>query len=132
MKSGRLAVNVLIDLKIKGIPTNATFDFITKNIYPIQAKSNESNKLIEDYMSWLPEHFINHQSDIEKLEKLETTISIDFNKMFSPPRMNDTIQIQVVAKTKWKADGREEQILEIKQSELIKRVFLKLRIPEMK
>lgn len=48
MKSSRLAVNVLIDLKNKGLTTNATFNFITKGINPIVAKSNESNLLIED------------------------------------------------------------------------------------
>jgi hypothetical protein len=46
--------------------------------------------------------------------------------------MNDTIEFTVNAVTIWKADGREEQTTGISQTELIKKNFLKLRIPEMK
>jgi len=132
MKSGRLAVNVLIDLYQLGLETKTTFDFINKTIQPDQAESKESRQLINDYLDWLPDHFEIHNCDLTKLEKLETTIWVDFDKDFSPLRMNDTIEFTVNAVTKWKSDGREEQIVEISQNELIKKNFLKLRIPEMK
>jgi len=132
MKSGRLAVNVLIDLYNLGLETKTTFDFINKTIQPDQAESKESRQLINDYLDWLPDHFETHNCDLTKLEKLETTIWIDFDKAFSPPRMNNTIEFTVNALTNWKADGTEEQIVEISQTELIKKNFLKLRIPEMK
>jgi len=132
MKSGRLAVNVLIDLHQIGKETSATFDFIKNEIKPKEAISKESQKLLDDYASWLPEHFDNHNCSINKLEKLKTTIWIDFENVRSPLRMNDTVELEVNSKTVWKADGREEQIIEVSQTELIKRVFLKLRIPEMK
>jgi len=132
MKSGRLAVNVLIDLYNLGLETKTTFDFINKTIQPDQAESKESRQLINDYFDWLPDHFETHNCDLTKLEKLETTIWIDFDKAFSPPRMNNTIEFTVNALTNWKADGTEEQIVEISQTELIKKNFLKLRIPEMK
>jgi hypothetical protein len=35
-----------------------------------------------------------------------------------------------IAKRCWKADGREEEQIEIKQTEVIKRTFLKSGIPE--
>jgi len=132
MKSGRLAVNVLIDLYNLGLITKTTFDFINKTIQPDQAESKESRQLINDYLDWLPDHFETHNCDLTKLEKLETTIWIDFDKAFSPPRMNNTIEFTANALTNWKADGTEDQIVEISQTELIKKNFLKLRIPEMK
>lgn len=132
MKSGRLAVNVLIDLYNLGIENKTTFDFINKTIQPNKAESKESKELLSDYLDWLPDHFEKHNCDLTKLEKLETTIWTEFDKAFSPPRMNDTIEFTVNALTKWKAEGREEEIIEISQNELIKKNFLKLRIPEFK
>jgi hypothetical protein len=132
LKSGRLAVNVLIELYKLGLETKTTFDFINKTIKPDQAESKESRQLINDYLNWLPDHFKVHNCDLIKLEKLETTIWVDFDKAFSPLRMSDTIQFTVNAVTKWKSDGRDEQTVEISQSELIKKSYLKLRIPEMK
>ncbi len=77
-------------------------------------------------------HFEKQKCDLKKLEHLEITIWTDFDKAFSPPRMNNALEFTVNALTKWKADGRGEQIIEISQTELIKKNFLKLRIPEMK
>ena len=130
MKSGRLAVNVLIDLHNKGLETKATFDFVHKSIDPTEANSKDAKKLLADYMDWLPDHFSNHNCDFLKLEKLEITISIDFEKAITPHRMNDAIEFVVLTWTNWKADGREEEQIEIKQTEVIKRTFLKSGIPE--
>lgn len=132
MKSGRLAVNVLIDLHNLGLETKTTFDFVNKTIQPDQAESKESQELLNDYLDWLPDHFENQNCDFSKLEQLEITIWTDFDKAFSPPRMNDALEFIVKALTIWKADGREKQTVEISQTELIKKNFLKLRIPEMK
>jgi len=132
MKSGRLAVNVLIDLHNLGLETKTTFNFINKTIQPNQAETKESRQLLNDYLDWLPEHFTNHNCDLTKLEKLETTIWTNFDKAFSPPRMNNALEFTVNAVTIWKADRKEEQKIEISQTELIKKNFLKLRIPEMK
>lgn len=132
VKSGRLAVNVLIDLYKIEMETKATFNFLKKEIEPKEAISKESQKLMDDYVSWIPEHFINHNCDITKLEKLLTSIWINFDSRRTPPRMNDTIEFVVNAKTIWKAEGREEQTIEIKQTELVKKVYLNLRIPEIK
>lgn len=131
MKSGRLAVNVLIDLHNLGYETKTTFDFINKTILPDKAESKESKQLLHDYVGWLPDHFTNHKCDLTKLEKLETTFWVDFNKSFSPPRMENALEFTINALTVWKTEGREEQILEISQTELIKKNFLKLRIPEI-
>ena len=49
-----------------------------------------------------------------------------------PPRMNDTKEFKVSALTKWKAEQKDEQTIEISQIELIKQNFLKLGIPEIK
>lgn len=132
MKSGRLAVNVLIDLYNLGLASKTTFDFANKTIQPDQIESKESRQLLNDYLDWLPDHFESHNCDLSKLEILETTIWTDFDKAFSPPRMNDTIEFTVNALTKWKTEGRDEEIIEISQTELIKKNFLKLRIPEIK
>lgn len=132
MKSGRLAVNVLIDLYNLGLETKSTFDFINKTIQPDQAQSKESRQLLNDYLDWLSDHFTNHNCDLTKLEKLETTIWTDFDKAFSPPKMNNALEFTVNAITIWKAVGKEEQKIEISQTELIKKNFLKLRIPEVK
>jgi hypothetical protein len=131
-KSGRLAVNTLIDLYKMGKETKATFDFQNQIIYPNDAESIESKELLRNYLEWLPDHFDSHDCDLTKLEKLETTIWTDFSKAFSPLKMDNTLEFTVNALTIWKAEGREKQILEISITELIKKNFLKLRIPETK
>jgi hypothetical protein len=132
MKSGRLAVNVLIDLYNLGKENEATFNFIKNTIQPNDAETKECRQLINDYLDWLPEHFESHNCDLSKLEKLEITISTDFNKAITPPRMNNQLEFTVNALTKWKATGKAEQTVEIVHTEMIKQNFLKLRIPEMK
>ena len=132
MKSGRLAVNVLIDLYNLNKETKATFDFINETIQPAVAESKESRQLLSDYLGWRPDHFANHNCDLTKLEQLETTIWTDFDKAFSPSRMNNVLEFTVNALTTWKSDGREEQTVAISQTQLIKKNFLKLRMPEMK
>ena len=132
MKSGRLAVNVLIDLYKLEIETTATFDFINKTIKPSEAESKESRQLLNDYLRWLPDHFEKHDCDLTKLEKLEITIWTDFDKAITPPGMNNMKEFVVSTLTKWKADGRDEQTIDISQTEMIEQYFLKLRIPEIK
>ncbi len=132
MKSGRLAVNVLIDLNNQGIENKATFDFINKTIKPKEAESKESGQLLNDYLNWLSEHFENHNCDLKQLEKLEITIWTNFEKAITPLRMDNMKELRVYAQTKWKADGRNEQTLEISQTEIIKQNYLKLGLPELK
>ncbi len=82
-------------------------------------------------MNWLPEHFKKHDCDFTKLEKLEVTIWTDFNKALIPFRMNKTKQFELYTLTKWKADGRDEQIIKIFQTELINEYYLNTGIPEL-
>ena len=51
MKSGRLAVNVLINLHKNGKENKATFDFIKKEIKPKEAETKESKELLNDYLN---------------------------------------------------------------------------------
>lgn len=132
MKSGRLAVNVLIDLYNQKLESRATFDFINKTILPTNAISKESKELLKDYLSWLPNHFEAHNCDLTKLETLVVIIWTDFDKAITPPGMNNSKEFVVHALTKWKAAEQDEQIIEISQTEIIKENFLKLRIPEFK
>lgn len=132
MKSGRLAVNVLIDLYNLKLEPKATFDFINTNILPAEAMTKESNELLKDYLTWLPDHFAAHNSDLTKLERLEITIWTDFDKAITPPGMSNCKEFIVHTTTKWKADGRDEQTIEISQTEVIQENFIKLRIPEFK
>lgn len=132
MKSGRLAVNVLIDLYNLKLETRATFDFVNKTIKPTGASSKESSELLNDYLSWLPDHFAAHNCDLTKLEKLEISISTDFDIAVTPTGMSNSKEFVVHTLTKWKADGRDEQTIEISQTEIIKENFIKLRIPEFK
>jgi len=131
LKSPRYAINVLIDLYNLQKEPKATFDFIKMTIEPDIIDSTSSRELLIDYQNWLPIHFENHKCDLTKLEELKTTISVDFDRVFIPPRMNDSIQFEVNATTIWKADGREANILQISQSELMRKTFLNNRIPEV-
>jgi hypothetical protein len=132
MKSGRLAVNVLIDLYNVRLEPKATFDFVCKTIKPTDARTNESGELLNDYVSWLPDHFVAHNCDLTKLEKLEISIWTDFDKAVPPTGMSNSKEFELHTLTKWKADGRKEQTIEISQTEIIKENFIKLRIPEFK
>ncbi len=132
MKSGRLAVNVLIDLYNLNLEPKATFDFVEKTILPTKAMTKESNELLNDYLSWLPDHFARHNCDLAKLEVLQITIWTDFDNAKTPPGMTNSKEFVVHTLTKWKADARNEQTMEISQTEIIKENFLKLRIPEFK
>jgi len=132
MKSGRLAVNVLINLNNINIEPKATFNFMGKKIFPAEAETKESQELLNDYLRWLPEHFVSHNCDLTKLEKLEITIWSDFSNPITPLGMSDCKEIMIYASTIWKADGRDEQIINISQIEVVKGSFLKYGIPEIK
>jgi hypothetical protein len=73
--SSRLAINILIELNNKGLKPLATFDFLNKTIEPTDADTRESRQLLKDYLDWLPEHFKNHDCDVNGLEKLHLTIA---------------------------------------------------------
>jgi hypothetical protein len=131
MKSGRLALNVLIELHNVGLESKATFDFLKKSIKPTEAESIESRQLIDDYLDWLPEHFKNHNCDLTKLENLEITFWTDFKNTLPYERNQNDRVFKVSAKTKWKADGKDEEVIEISQSELIPKRILELeQIPK--
>ena len=130
-KSGKLAFNVIAHLHACDLTPSASFDFIKKTILPTEAITNQSKQLLNDYLDWLPSHFKNHNCDLDKLEKLTITISADFDKAFEPPGMNYCKQIKVTTQTLWKADGKDEQTIEVSQDELIDNDFLKIGIPEL-
>lgn len=130
-KSGRLAVNVLIDLYNLNLEPKTTFAFIAKTILPAEANTKRSNKLLNDYLSWLPDHFARHNCDLTKLEVLQITIRTDFNNASTAPPKCDSKELMVHAMTKLKADGRSEQAFEISLSETINGDFIKQRIPEI-
>ena len=88
--------------------------------------------MFHDYLSWLPDHFLSHNCDLTKLTKLEVTIWTDFDGALTPPGMSNSKEIVVYTKTTWRADGRDEQTIEISQTEVIKQNFIKLRLPEFK
>lgn len=132
IKSGRLAVNVLIKLHNLGIESKATFDFINKSIEPNQADSTESRQLLDNYLSWLSEHFMNHNCDLNKLEKLEITFWTDFKNTLPSERNPNHRIFKISAKTKWQADERNEEVIEIFKSELISNRILELeKIPKL-
>jgi hypothetical protein len=130
-KSGRLAFNVLIHLNNLTLKPSATFDFVNKTIQPEEAISKESKKLLNDYLGWLPTHFKNHNCDLNKLEKLTIVISTDFDKAFYPQGMNKAKQICLQTRTNWKADNRDEEVIEITLNEIVDDYYLKTGIPEM-
>ena len=130
MKSGRLAVNILIDLYNLKKEPKATFDFINKTITPTEAESKESRQLLNDYSSWLPEHFSNHNCDLAKLEMLEITIWTDFENAITPRGLSNSKEFTIHASTRWKADNKELETINLSQTEIIKENFIKLRIPE--
>jgi len=132
MKSGRLAVNTIIDLHNLNLEPKATFNFINMNILPIEANTKESNELIKDYLSWLPDHFVAHNCDLTKLEMLQITIWTNFDKAITPTGMSNCKEFVINTTTIWKVDGRDEQTIEISQTEVVKEDFIKLRIPEFK
>ncbi len=132
MKSSRLAINVLIDLYDKGFETKADFDFINKTIEPKEADYKESRQLLSDYLDWLPEHFDKHNCDLTGLEFLQISIWTDFENVIVPQKMNDSIEFTIKTATKWKTFDKDSQLIEISQTEIIKRTYLKSKIPEMK
>lgn len=130
MKSGKLAINVLIHLNGLGKKASSTFDFVNKTIEPEEAVSKDSKKLLDDYLDWLPDHFKNHNCDIDKLEKLAIHISADFDNAVTPPGMSKCRQITITTKTEWKAEGKPEETIEIAQDEIVDSYYLKKGIPE--
>lgn len=131
MKSNRLAINVLIDLYNKGFETKADFDFINKTIEPKEADYKESRQLLSDYLDWLPDHFDKHNCDLAGLEFLQIRIWTDFTNAIVPQKMNDSIEFTINTETKWKTFDKELQLIDISQTEIIKRSYLKYKIPEM-
>jgi len=132
IKSHRYAVNVLIDLYKLNLEAKASFDFFNLSILPLEANTERANELMGHYNGWLPDHFEKHNCDISKLEKIETTVWIDFEIGFTPEGINDSIQIEVNALTIWQADGRAEKEIYINQSEMLRKTYLEFGIPELK
>ena len=132
MKSGRLAVNVLIELYNLRNESKATFDFINRSIEPKEAEYLESRQLMDDYLNWMLEHFNNHNCDLNKLEKLEITFWTDFKNTFPNERNQNDRIFKISAKTKWKAIGKNEETIELSQSEIIaKRMLILDEIPKI-
>ncbi len=131
MKSGRLAINVLIDLNNIGKPTEFKIDFISKNISPEESISDHSQQLMIDYLDWLPEHLRNHNCDEHLLEKLEIKMWADFNSASSPQGMKSDIEIQIHCQAEWKVSGRNENIIDMSQAEIISKRFIRNGIPEI-
>ena len=109
----------------------ATFDFINNTIQPEEAISKQSEKLLNDYISWLPTHCHKHNCDFDQLEKLTIVISADFENGFYPPRLNKTKQVRIQTNTFWKAANKDEEMIEISLNEFIDDYHLKTGIPEM-
>jgi hypothetical protein len=127
LKSGVFAIDILIHLKHNHNISSATFDFVSKTIHPDEANTTDSRQLLKDYLEWLPNHFLRHNCDIDKLEKLTIEISCDFDKAFTPPKMSNARQISIKSKTAWKADGRPEEVIDISQDEVLDKMFLDTR-----
>ncbi len=130
-KSGRLAVNSLIDLYRVGIENKVTFDFLNKCITPKDAESKESYQLLNDYLNWLPEHFKNHNCNLITLERLEIILWTDFNEGVTPSGMPTTKEFKLNSLTRWKAQGRETEEVAIMKIQLINQEFLLRGIPEI-
>ena len=129
--SGKLAVNVIINLHNRGIEAKATFDILNNEIKPVEAISERSKKLLHDYCGWLPNHLLNHECDITKLETLQISIWADFKSAFSPNNMENTRQYELYAQAKWKLIEKNQQVTNISQTELINIDYLQSQIPEI-
>jgi len=79
----------------------------------------------------MPEHFLNHNCDLNKLEKLEIIIWGDFDSVNSPTEMRHDWKFTTSSLTTWKADSRDEQTLETSENMLFTKNFLERRIPEI-
>lgn len=74
---------------------------------------------------------MNHNCDLNKLEKLEITFWTDFKNTLPFDSNRNHRILNILAKKKWKTDGRNEEIIEISQSELIPNRILELeKIPK--
>lgn len=129
-KSGKLALNALIHLNHQGVETRVLFDFMHKTIQPLEAVTKESQTLLQDYLKWLPEHFKNHNCSIGELEKLTVIISADFKKTFPSPHKKDGKQINIETKALWKVKGRNEEMIEIVENQILSDKSLEVGIPE--
>jgi len=132
VKSPKYAINILIELRNKGIEASATFNFANQTIVPKEANTGSAISLLKHYSEWLPNHFSNHNCDLDRITILEITISEDFENMNSPLRMNDTKELMVETTTKWKAKDKEEQMVTISRKELIRTTYIRNGIPEIK
>lgn len=82
MKSGHLAVNVLIDLYNLRLDAKSTFDFINQTIQPEKAESKESKQLLNDYLSWLPDHLENHNCDLTNWRNSKRPFGLTLIRLF--------------------------------------------------
>ncbi|MEJ2373139.1 MAG: hypothetical protein P8Y22_03960, partial [Sulfurimonas sp.] len=84
-----------------------------------------------DYLDWLPEHLKNHNCDDLLLEKLEIKMWTDLNGAFSPSGMKNDLEVQINCQTMWKISGRDENVLDISQAEIISKKNIHNGIPEI-
>ncbi len=129
--SSELVFNILVELNNNNINSSTTFDFINKTIEPKEADNLMSHKLMEDYLSWLPEHFSNHNCDLSGLEKLIIKVDADFKSTFTPERMKWAKQICIETQTVWKAFERDEELVNIVENVVVNEKFMESGFPKM-
>lgn len=123
-RSSILVCNILFDLNNKAFPSNVTFDFINKTITPKEALNEAVEKLLVDYLEWLPELCLSQNCDAGKIEKLIINVNIDYNRIFTPQGMPDFKEIIVNSITNYKIFDKPEQTIAISRDELISNNYL--------
>lgn len=123
-RSSILVCNILFDLNKNGFPPNVTFDFINKTITPKEALNEAVEKLLVDYLEWLPELCLSQNCDAGKIEKLIINVNIDYNRIFTPQGMPDFSEIIVNSITNYKIFDKPEQTIAISRDELISNNYL--------
>lgn len=130
MKSSSLAMNVLVKLNNEGMQPVAVFDFINGSIEPKEARTKEGKGLLEDYLSWLPEHLKKHNCDRDILEALVIEVSAGIDEAVIPPGMSNCLEIVVKTKTNWKLKDEEPRELRKAQREIMKSQILRNGFPK--
>ncbi|RYE26513.1 MAG: hypothetical protein EOP51_00150 [Sphingobacteriales bacterium] len=129
LKTGKPVFNVLLHLKNIGLQPVASFDFLERTITPTEALTPSCKIMFQDYLDWLPDHCMTHKCDIDKLEKLQITVGVDF-ELAVPVKYKRQCVVKIWSKTYWKADGRDENDIFIEVEEVMDKKFLEKGVPE--
>lgn len=110
--------DLIVESYLNSGSSEITFDFIDEKIFPKELNNLKSQKLLNDYLIWLPQLITSQNSNPKILEKLSIKVEIDFNNFTFPINMSDCVEIELNTKAIYKVTNEKDREINISQKDI--------------